>query len=82
MKHHDLVKNPLFKLVGIILILYFALFSNKSDKRSLGNRYSTQNIKKSIGEAVKQKKEIEEKIRDAKKSKTNLNKIKNSDEKK
>lgn len=67
MKHHDLVTNPIFKLVGIGAILYFALFYNKHDNRSLSRRYSAQNIKESISEASKKKKEIEQKISRAKK---------------
>lgn len=73
MKHHKLVKNPLFKIAGIALILYFALFSNKHDNRSLGRRYSSENIKESIGEAARKKKEIDEKINAARKLKMDLN---------
>ena len=54
MKFFELVKNPFFKWIGIALILYFALFSNKEDPNSLGNRMSPQNIKKDLGD-IKEK---------------------------
>jgi len=72
MKHHDLVKNPLFKIFGVAMILYFALFSNNSDNRSMGRRYSSENIKESFSEATRKKKEIERKLSEAKKLKAQL----------
>lgn len=44
------LKNPLFKIAGVLLILYFALFANKKNPESLGNRLSSENIKKNFGE--------------------------------
>ena len=44
------LKNPLFKLTGVILILYFALFANKENPESLGNRLSSDNIKENFQE--------------------------------
>lgn len=72
MKHHNLVKNPIFKIVGIGLILYYALFSNKHDNRSLSRRYSPENIKESFSNAAKQKREINKKIYEAKRQQTIL----------
>ena len=72
MKYGDLIRNPIFKIVGIGLILYFALFANKHDNRSLRKRYSADNIKKSIGRAVEQKKDIEQKLEKAKKIRSDL----------
>lgn len=46
----DLLRNPLFKFIGIGVILYFALFSNRENPDSLGNRLSSERIKKNITE--------------------------------
>jgi hypothetical protein len=45
------VKHPLIKIVGISLILYFALLSNKKNPDSLGNRLTAENIKKNLSQA-------------------------------
>lgn len=50
MKVSDLLKNPLIKSIGIVLILYFGLFHDKTKSESLGNRLSMKNIQKNIGE--------------------------------
>lgn len=44
----NIINNPLFKICGILLIIYFALFHNKKSQDSLGNRVSLQNIKNNI----------------------------------
>jgi hypothetical protein len=54
MKIFELLKNPLIKWAGMLLILYFALFNNEQNPRSLGNRVSAENIKNNISEATKQ----------------------------
>lgn len=46
----DILRIPLVKFLGICVILYFALFSNKENPESLGNRLSSENMKKNIGE--------------------------------
>ncbi len=51
MKLFNLTKNRLIKTAGILAILYFALFSNKDNPRSLGNRLSSENISKGLKEA-------------------------------
>lgn len=51
MKLFNLTRHPLVKWSGILAILYFALFSNKDNPRSLGNRMSSENIEKSLREA-------------------------------
>ncbi|MBL6664810.1 MAG: hypothetical protein ISQ34_03100 [Rickettsiales bacterium] len=88
MKHHDLVRNPIFKIVGIGCILYFALFANKHDNRSLSKRYSVDNIKESVENAAKKKRDIARKVSEAKKQKekmtginNNVNQLKNNNEK-
>lgn len=44
----NLVNNPIFKLVGIGLIIYFALFHDTSNKDNLRNRISSDKIKKNL----------------------------------
>jgi hypothetical protein len=51
MKIFELLKIPLIKWIGIALILYFALFSNKQNPNSLGNRLSKENVQKNLDEA-------------------------------
>jgi hypothetical protein len=58
MKIFELLRNPLIKTIGIVLVLYFALFANKEKPESLGNRLSSENIKKSLSEAQSQSKFI------------------------
>ncbi len=53
----ELLKNPIIKGIGIVLILYFALFANTQHPKSLGNRLSSENIKKNLSE-VKNKGEF------------------------
>lgn len=45
-----LLENPLIKVVGICVIIYFALFHNKNNPQSLGNRFSSQQIKKDLND--------------------------------
>lgn len=45
------IKNPIIKILGISIILYFVLLSDKKDPKSLGNRLSSKNIKKNLSEA-------------------------------
>lgn len=42
---------PLVRIVGVIVVLYFALFSNKEKPDSLGNRLSKEEIVKNFNEA-------------------------------
>lgn len=49
----EILRNPIVKTVGIAAVLYFALFYNKENPESLGNRLSPQNIKEGISEATK-----------------------------
>ena len=50
MKIVELLRHPLVKTVGIVLILYFALFSNKHNPNSLGNRLSADRVKQNLVE--------------------------------
>lgn len=46
----NLLKNPLIKIIGICVVLYFALFANKNNPQSLGNRFSSERIVKDLGD--------------------------------
>ncbi len=72
MKIFDLLRNPLIKSIGIILILYFALFANKEKPESLGNRLSPQQIKESVSDLKETSSFISEKIRLGKEQKVQL----------
>lgn len=53
MKIIRIIQNPIIKTVGIFVILYFALFANKENPESLGNRMSKENIKKNLGDVFR-----------------------------
>lgn len=46
----ELLRRPLVKIIGLILVIYFGLLSNKENPDSLGNRLSSEKIKEHIGE--------------------------------
>ena len=46
-----LIQIPLVKIIAIIAILYFGLFSNKDNPNSLRNRFSQDRIEQNIKEA-------------------------------
>jgi hypothetical protein len=50
----DIIKNPLFRIAGILAILYYGLFHDKSDPDSLRNRLSAEKVKSNIGEITSQ----------------------------
>ncbi len=50
----NITKYPIFKIIGIIAIIYFALFYNKSSPNSLGQRLSYDNIKSDLKQAGNQ----------------------------
>lgn len=50
MKVFELLRSPLVKIIGITVILYFALFSNKENPNSLGNRLSPAKVKEHLNE--------------------------------
>ncbi len=45
----NMIKNPLFKIIGVIAIIYLGLFNNTEKKDSLGNRITTERIKENLG---------------------------------
>ena len=57
MKIEEIIKNPLVKLAGIITILYFALFTNKENPDSMGNRFSSEQLKKDFND-IKEKSKL------------------------
>lgn len=62
---NKLTSNPIFRTVGIILILYFALFHNKQDPDSLGNRLSGERLKENLQEMSVKSVDILEGVRKA-----------------
>jgi hypothetical protein len=45
-----LLRNPIIKIIGISVILYYGLLANKEKPGSLGNRFSSEQIKKDFSE--------------------------------
>ena len=45
-----LLRNPIIKIIGISVILYYGLFANKEKPGSLANRFSSEQIKKDFSE--------------------------------
>lgn len=66
MKILELLRNPLIKGIGIVLVLYFALFANTEHPKSLGNRLSSKNIKKDLAEVTDKSKFIVTNVKMAK----------------
>lgn len=85
-----LLQNPLIKFIGVALIIYFALFSNKNNPASLGNRASFTRVKQSFGELqdkgkfiagnVKAARVYEEKIKEDQQAKTGEQQVSNEPE--
>lgn len=50
----ELLRNPIIRIIGVIFIIYFALFHRKDSPESLANRYSPEQIKKDINEVKTQ----------------------------
>ena len=46
----QLLRNPLVKIIGAGVILYFALFHDKNNPESLGNRLDPQRVKSELNE--------------------------------
>ena len=63
---YNLLQNPFIKICGIGIIIYFALFANKHNPDSLGNRLSSENLKKNFHEAKKQTRFIMKNVEAAK----------------
>jgi hypothetical protein len=48
MNPYFIFKNPIIKIICLALVLYFALFKNKDNPNSLGNRFSVDKIKQGV----------------------------------
>lgn len=46
-----LINNPLFRIVGVVVILYFALFKNNHEVDSLSNRLKPAKVKSDLADA-------------------------------
>lgn len=62
---NNIIRNPLVKTIGIVLVLYFGLFTNKEDPGSLGNRMAPKKIKENVNEAWEQGKFIATNVKKA-----------------
>lgn len=51
MKINELLRNPIIKIIGIVAIIYFALFADKKNPESLGHRFAKDKIEKNLHEA-------------------------------
>jgi len=45
-----IIKNPIFRVCGIIAILYYGLFQNKNNPESLNSRLAPEKIKSNLSE--------------------------------
>ncbi len=51
MKVFEILRNPFVKIIGVTLIIYFALFHDRYDPEALGNRLAPQRIKNELHDA-------------------------------
>jgi len=61
----DFVKNPLIKIIAMVIILYFALFKDDHNHKSLGARFSKETLRKDIHQIQEKTQFISKTIRDA-----------------
>ena len=47
----NILRNPVIKIIGTILVLYYALFHNNKNPESMANRFSSTNIQKNVAAA-------------------------------
>ncbi len=47
---NQIFKNPLFRICGVVIILYYGLLKDKSNPESLARRLSSERIKANISE--------------------------------
>ncbi len=83
-----LIHNPIFRICGIGVILYYGLFQNKYDVDSLGNRLAPEKIKANLSDMSNKGSYIVDNVRKAeelkkaeleKEAKANKEKDKNED---
>lgn len=80
-----ILHNPIFKIIGIFLILYFGLYTNKEHPDSLGNRLSKEKMQENFKEVKSNSYFIVENLRkaeelEAAKKNKNLNEVQESSE--
>lgn len=46
-----LLKYPLVRIIGVLVILYFGVYNNKDSQESIGNSWSVKNIKNTVSQA-------------------------------
>jgi hypothetical protein len=76
-----LIQNPIFRIIGIGVILYYGLLYNKSHPDSLANRLAPQKVKNNLTEISEKSTNIITNIKkaeDIKKSLANPNQGENS----
>jgi hypothetical protein len=62
-----IISNPIFRIAGILAILYYGLLHDKSAPDSLGNRLSAQKVKSNLIEATSKSVYIIENVKKAEK---------------
>ena len=69
-------KNPIIKCAGIIIILYYALFSSENNENALNKRFSVEKISKAVVDISNKKEDIHIKLERAKKDLRRLEDLK------
>lgn len=71
----DFLRIPLVKIIGICAILYLALFSEKQNPNSLGNRLSKEKVTKNLSDAKERSRFIISNVRTTKEAAIKQDKI-------
>ncbi len=58
-----LFKNPFFKIIAVFIVLYFALYSQKDNRRSVLSVFKDDQINKNLEDAKNKALEANEKIK-------------------
>ncbi|MES2677321.1 MAG: hypothetical protein V4612_03280 [Pseudomonadota bacterium] len=70
---HKLISNPIFRIIGIGIILYYGLLYNKNHPDSLGNRLAPEKVKSDLNEISSKSVNILANIKKAEDIKKSLN---------
>ncbi len=73
-----LIHNPIFRIIGIMAVLYYGLFHNRQKPESLGNRLSPEIIKANLSEVSSKSVDIITNLQKAEKIKQSLSEAKQS----
>ncbi len=68
-----LIRNPIFRIVGAMLILYYGLLNNKNQPNSLANRLAPEKIMNNLSEASSKSIDIIDNLNKAEALKKSLN---------